>query len=79
MTKVDIETPCDMPAVRPLIRMLEIQTEADVTDFFRKNMASYRAETGVLTFLYSLIQTKVSGQDVGEICHASYATYEDRD
>ena len=40
------------------LRLLELQTEADVADFFRKNLTSYRAQSGAITFLYALIHTK---------------------
>ena len=40
------------------LRLLELQTEADVADFFRKNLTSYRAQSGAITFLYALIPTK---------------------
>ncbi|XP_043193407.1 ubiquitin carboxyl-terminal hydrolase MINDY-3 homolog isoform X2 [Amphibalanus amphitrite] len=65
------ERPAGLPSKRRRIepagfhstlRLLELSTEAEVADFFRKNLPSYRAESGVLAFLYSLIQTKGAGR-----------------
>ncbi|XP_037077197.1 ubiquitin carboxyl-terminal hydrolase MINDY-3-like [Pollicipes pollicipes] len=40
------------------LRMVEVSSAQELEDYFRKNLSSFRADSGVLAFLYSLIQTK---------------------